>query len=295
MYGKSLGSKLFDAVNVVFMLLIVVVMVYPLLHVLSLSLSSTSEIDLGRVSFFPRGWNLEGYKFVIANSQFWNAYLHTILYVAIGTPISLFVTSLIAYPLAIKGFIFHKPLMIYLAITMFFSGGLIPTYLVVKSLGLINTVWAVTLPGVISAFNVIVYRTFFQSIPVELRESAFMDGANDLVILFRIYLPLSKPLLATFGLFSIVGIWNDWFGPMIYLNNINMDPVATYLQQILVQGNVSGLGAGNAAATAISNLLVSPVTIQMAVVVVAMIPVLVLYPFAQKYFTKGMLIGAIKG
>jgi len=276
------------------MVFIIVVMIYPLLHVFAMSLSSTAQMDLGNITVYPLGFDTEGYKFIINNPQFWNSYKNTLLYVVVGTPISLLFTSLIAYPLAMKEFVLRKPLSIFLAITLFFNGGLIPTYLVIQSLGLINTIWALVLPGAVTTFNVIIYRTFFQSIPIEMRESAFMDGANDLTILFRIYMPLSKALLATFGLFSIVGIWNDWFDPLIYFNNVTMYPIALYLEQMIVQGNFTQGAGGNLAADAINNLLVSPVTIQMAVVVVAMLPVLILYPFAQRYFTKGILIGAIK-
>jgi len=276
------------------MVFIIVVMIYPLLHVFAMSLSSTAQMDLGNITVYPLGFDTEGYKFIINNPQFWNSYKNTLLYVVVGTPISLLFTSLIAYPLAMKEFVLRKPLSIFLAITLFFNGGLIPTYLVIQSLGLINTIWALVLPGAVTTFNVIIYRTVFQSIPIEMRESAFMDGANDLTILFRIYMPLSKALLATFGLFSIVGIWNDWFDPLIYFNNVTMYPIALYLEQMIVQGNFTQGAGGNLAADAINNLLVSPVTIQMAVVVVAMLPVLILYPFAQRYFTKGILIGAIK-
>lgn len=293
-HSKSLGAKAFDAINVLIMGLITVAMIYPLLHVVALSLSSLSAVELGSITFFPQGIDLEGYKFIIDNPQFWHAYGNTILYVVVGTPINLLLTSLLAYPLAMRDFILRKPLMVFIAITLFFNGGLIPTYLVVQSLGLINTMWAVILPGAVSAFNVIIYRTFFQSIPVELRESAFMDGANDLVILTRIYWPLSKPLLATFALFSIVALWNDWFDPLIYLNSSSLQPIALYLQSIVIQGNLGQWSGSNAATMATNNLLVDPLTIVMAVVVVAMAPVLVLYPFIQRYFARGILIGAIK-
>lgn len=292
---RSVSSRLFDGFNVLFMLFVVVVMLYPLLHVLALSLSSTAQVQLGNVSIIPRGLDFFGYHFILDNSQFWNSYKNTIIYVAVGTPINLVLTSLISYPLAMPEFILKKPIMIFVTITLFFNGGLIPTYLVVQSLGLLNTMWAIVLPGAVTAFNVIVYRTFFQAIPLELRESAFMDGANDVTILTRIYWPLSKPLLATFGLFSVVGIWNDWFGPLIYLNQINKYPLALFLEQIIIEGNLGLWSGTNMATGAISTLLVSPVTIEMAVVVVAIIPVMILYPFAQRYFSKGIMIGSIKG
>jgi putative aldouronate transport system permease protein len=291
---RSPGSLLFDGFNICLMLFVVVVMLYPLLHVLALSLSSTAQVELGNVSVIPRGLDLGGYKFILDNGQFWTSYKNTLIYVSVGTPITLLLTSLIAYPLAMKEFVLRKPLMIFVTVTLFFSGGLIPTYLVIQNLGLINTMWALVLPGAVTAFNVIVYRTFFQAIPIELRESAFIDGANDVVILTRIYWPLSKPLLATFGLFAVVGIWNDWFAPLIYLNQISMYPLALFLEQIIIEGNMGLWSGTNLATSEISTLLVSPVTVEMAVVVVAMVPVLILYPFAQRYFTKGILIGSIK-
>ncbi len=291
MGSSGMGYRIFMFFNILIMVFVVVIMLYPLLHVLALSLSSNEPILLGQVSFFPRGLQWFGYKTILTDPQFWLAYRNTIMYVAIGVPINLLLTSLISYPLAMKEFMFRKSLTVFLVITLFFNGGLIPTFLVVKSLGLLNTPWAIVLPTAVSAFNVVVYRTFFQNIPIELRESAFVDGANDLVILFRIYLPLSMPLLATFGLFAIVGIWNDWFDPLIYLNNTNLQPIALYLQQVVDQGNVNLLSG---ALTGSDFLTKNPVMLEMAAIVLTMLPVLFVYPFVQRFFTKGLLIGAVK-
>ena len=204
-----------------------------------------------------------------------------------------------AYPLSIKEFSFKKPLVVYITITMFFNGGLIPTFLLMRDLHLMNTFTVMVLPFCVSAWNVIIYRTFFQSIPAELRESAFLDGANDITVLFRIVLPLSKPLLATFALFSLVATWNSWFNALLYLTDSSRYPVQMVLRRILLesdlwQNQINVLGANKAQFLAMRDV-VHTKNIMMASVFVVMLPILTIYPFVQKYFAKGMMIGAIKG
>jgi len=292
-YKESLSSRIFDVFNTLFMIFIIVIMLYPFLHVIALSLSETSEIMKGNVNIIPRGFNVEGYKLILTSPQLWIAYKNTIIYAVLGTFITLLFTSLMAYPLAINDFVAKKFITVYLTITMFFSGGLIPTFLLIRNLGLINTIWVMVLPGCVSAYNVVVFRTFFQGISPELRESAYLDGANDFIILFAIILPLSKALLATFGLFSMVGHWNSWFDALIYLNEEKKYPIQMILRKILFVSNASA--ANDAAQVMIESRLVHPKNIQMAVIVVTIAPIMCVYPFLQKYFVQGVMIGSIKG
>ena len=292
-------TDLFDIINISLMLLLIVIMTYPFLNVIALSLSSSDHIMIGAVTVVPKGFNLNSYKVVFQDSVIWRSYLNTIFYAAGATFFMLFFTSVAAYPLSIKEFKGRGPITVVLAITMFFYGGLIPTYLWMKTIGFIDTYWVMVLPGSISAFTVIIFRTFFQTLGTELRESARMDGANEFVVLFRIFVPLSKALLATFGLFSIVGTWNSWFEALIYLK----DPVKYPLQLILRRYLFNPLGPDAQASVMESKYLIemmrslriNPKSVQMAVIIVAMLPITFIYPFLQKYFVKGVMIGAIKG
>lgn len=287
-FRRTPGEVVFDVFNVMLMLLITAAMLYPLVHVIALSLSGQDYIRAGAVSMIPKGFNLEGYKYVANYDEMFRAYGNTIAYAGVGTLITLLATSLIAYPLSIGNFVAKKFVTILLAITMFFNGGLIPTYLIIKNYGMLNTFWVMVLPGAVSAYNVFVYRSFFATIPSALRETAYIDGASDLRILFQIVLPLSTALLATFGLFSVVGHWNSWFGAFIYLNDSKRWPIQMILRNLLIQGEIKY-------GTIYTSDTLHSKTIQMAVTVVTMAPILCAYPFAQKYFVKGVMVGSIKG
>lgn len=291
-YKQKLGSRLFDAANYGFMLLLVVVTVYPLLNVIAISFSNADFISLGQVSWYPKGFNVKGYGVIFDNPMLYISYKNTVLYAATGTLLTLFLTSMMAYPLTVSDFRLKKAITIFLAVTMFFSGGMIPTYLNMKELHLLNTFWVMVVPGCISAYNVIIFRTFFQNIPSELRESAYMDGANDLTVLFRIYLPLSKALLATFALFTIVAHWNEWFNALIYLKDENKYPLQMFLRSIIFTQQE---GQSGQVRDMIQNRQINPKNIQMAAIVITMAPILCMYPFVQKYFIKGVMLGSIKG
>ena len=293
---KITGGLIFDVFNYVFLFAIIIIMAYPMLHVVAMSLSKPGAITAGEVSWFPRGFNINGYQYLMKDEELLNAYKNTIIYSFLGTFFTLTFTSLAAYPLSLSGFVLKKPFTFYLAITMFFSGGLIPTYLWIKDLKLLNTIWVMVLPGCISAYTVFVFRSFFQSIPGSLRESAYIDGANDVLILFKIILPLSKPLLATFFLFTMVERWNSWFDAMMYLNDKTMHPLQMVLRRLVVLTDPtrSTYAHGDFAAMVKLGHL-HPKNTQMAAVVLAMIPILCVYPYIQKHFTKGVMIGAIKG
>lgn len=293
---ESLSSRIFDVFNILFMLLIGVIMLYPFLNVIAVSLSSNDQVMMGNISIIPKDLNLGAYKMVLEDPLVWNSYGNTILY-AIGSVVcTLGFTSLLAYPLSVDDFKGKKIITIYLTITMFFGGGLIPTYLWIKQMGLLNTYWVMVLPGCVGAYNVFVFRTFFQGIAKELRESAYIDGANDLVILFRIVLPLSKALLATFTLFTIVGTWNSWFNALIYLNDELKYPLQLVLRRYLFNA-ADGIGGtmDQAMKMQMAQMHVNAKSVQMAVIVVAMLPITFIYPFLQKYFAKGVTLGAIKG
>lgn len=295
---ESFGSKLFDVINVAFITILIVIFVYPVLNVIAISFSNYENIVKGNITFFPKGFTLTSYTYVLKDPYVYIGYLNTIIYAAVYTLIMLTLTSLIAYPLSKKDYVGAKFTTVYLTITMFFSGGLIPTYLIMRDLHLIDTIWAMVIPGTVSAYNCLVFRTFFKSIPNELSESAYLDGASDFRILLQIILPLSKPLLATFALFGIVGVWNSWFNALIYLNDQKKYPLQLLLRNYLfvIDNNTLQQKAGmSSSANPLMTRQIDPEGIRMAMVVITMFPIMMVYPFFQKYFMKGVMIGAIKG
>ncbi|MGN7360489.1 carbohydrate ABC transporter permease [Paenibacillus sp. SAF-054] len=298
MKKASIGSRAFDVINIVIMLFILIVVLYPILNIIATSLSGARYISSGSVTIWPKGFNLEAYTTVFRDPYIFKGYLNSIIYATGSTVIMLLFTALMAYPLTIPGFAGKKFLTIFLMITMFFGGGLIPTYLLMRSLHLLDTVWVMILPGAISAYNVFLFRTFFLNIPSELKDSAYIDGANDLVVLFRIILPLSKALFATFALFGLVGSWNSWFEALIYLRNQDMYPLQMVLRNYLftldttaIQGRVGG---GAVAINAPGETL-DPKAVRMSVIIITMFPIMCIYPIFQKHFTKGIFVGSIKG
>lgn len=296
MAGKeSLGSKLFDLFNILIMLLLCVTMLYPFLNVIAVSLSNSEHILRGDITIFPKGFNVSGYSYILKDPFIYSGYFHSIIYAAGSTLFMLTFTSLMAYPLTITDFMARKFLAVFLVVTMFFSGGLIPTYLLARSLHLLDTYWVMVIPGCVSAFNVFLFRSFYQSIPYDLRESAVIDGANDVQILSKIYLPLSKPLLATFSLFGIVGSWNSWFEALIYLQDESKYPLQLILRKYLYTISFDSGSGTEIMQAMLAQMKMDPKNIQMAIVVLAMFPIMLIYPFLQKYFVKGVMIGAIKG
>ncbi|MFP4974444.1 carbohydrate ABC transporter permease [Paenibacillus sp. CN-4] len=298
MKKANLGSRVFDVINVVIMLFILIVVLYPILHIIATSLSGARYISAGSVTVWPKGFNLEAYTTVFRDPYIFKGYLNSIIYAAGSTGIMLLFTALMAYPLTIPGFAGKKFITLFLMITMFFGGGLIPTYLLMRGLNLLDTVWVMILPGAISAYNVFLFRTFFLNIPAELKDSAYIDGANDLVVLFRIILPLSKALFATFALFGLVGSWNSWFEALIYLRDQEKYPLQMVLRNYLftldttaIQGRVGG---GAVAVNAPGETL-DPKAVRMSVIIITMFPIMCIYPVFQKHFTKGIFVGSIKG
>ncbi|GGG26428.1 carbohydrate ABC transporter permease [Paenibacillus abyssi] len=290
-YKKSLGEKAFDVSNYVLLTLGTIVFLYPLWFVIISSFSSASAIASGSVTLWPQGFNIEAYERVFSDSNIWTAYSNTLIYVGAGTLINLLLTTLGAYPLSRRDLKGRNMIMLFIVFTMFFSGGLIPTYLNVRDLGLFDSRWALILPSAISAYNLIVMRTFFQStIPDGLIESAKIEGASEYRILWNIILPLSMPVVAVMTLFYAVAHWNSWFDAMIYLQDRTLYPLQLILREILVQNKTNDMlgGVGSGDVVSIGE------TIKYATIVIATVPILIIYPFLQKYFAKGVMLGGVK-
>ncbi|MFD1849558.1 carbohydrate ABC transporter permease [Oceanobacillus bengalensis] len=289
----SLGDKFFTVFNYFVLVVIACLMVYPLLYVLSASFSNPERIVLGDIWLFPQEFRLDSYITVFQNEDVLIGYRNTIIYTVLGTAINLLFSIMIAYPLSRKDFYGRGVITAFIMFTMFFSGGMIPTFLLIRDLGMLDTIWAIVLPGAVSVYNVIIMRTFFQNIPEELREAAEIDGCSNITFLIRIVLPLSMPIIAVMTLFYGVGHWNAYFDALIYLNDEDKYPLQLFLRQMLIQEDMSGMGS--AGSEVLAEHLMQIEGLKYAVVVVASLPMLILYPFLQKYFVKGVMIGSLKG
>lgn len=292
---KTPGEQVFDVFNVIFMALIALVMILPMVHVFSISFSEGQESIKGGFFFYPHGFNLEGYKTIFKDPLLVRSYGNTILYVVGNTLFTLVFTAMTAYPLSVAGFRLKKFVTIFLTITMFISGGTIPTYILMRNLKLVNTIWVMMIPFCVGAYNVILFRTFFQGIPPALREAAIIDGASEMRVLFNIILPSSKAIFATIGLFTIVGKWNSWFDALIYLNAETMYPLQMILRKILFNTDSSMKNMDPITRQLFSTNKVTGQNIKMAAIIVTTLPILCVYPFVQKYFVKGVFVGTIKG
>lgn len=271
------------------------VTIYPMYYVLIQSINDPQQALIGKNYFFPEGINFDSYKIIMADQQMWRAYGNTIFYVVVTTVLMLVTCSLAAYPLTVKALIGKKFVTIFILIPMYFSGGLIPTYLLMTKLNLYNNVWAVIIPACVSIWNIILTRTYFNSIPETVRESAAIDGASHFTILFKIYLPLAKPILAVVTIYTIVSTWNSWFNAMIYLPNLELQPLQLYLRRVLIENTVDLTKLPmNEVADAIKKSLTS-VQLKYAMIIFTTLPVLFTYPFFQKHFLKGLMVGSLKG
>lgn len=292
---KEAGAdRLFTIVNFCVLTLVMLIVLYPLVYVVSASFSSSSAVLSGRVWLWPVEPTLDGYRAVFKNTMVVRGFMNTIFYTVAGTGINLLFTVLAAYPLSRGDFRGRNMFMLLFVFTMMFSGGLIPTYLLVKDLGMIDTVWSMLIPGALSVWNVIIMRTYFQTtIPGELLEASQLDGCSDFRFLLRIVLPLSGPILAVIALFYAVGHWNQYFNAMIFLKRAELYPLQLILRDILVQNeiNIDMLGDAKTAAArqGLRELL------KYSLIVVTSVPLLVVYPFVQKFFVKGVMIGSLKG
>jgi putative aldouronate transport system permease protein len=282
--------RTFQVVNGVILTLVVIATLYPFVNILARSFSNEHFIKTGQVNLWPKGWNLQTYRHVMADSMFWINYRNTVYYTVVSTAIAMVLTTCYAYVISkhkLKG----RKLLIGIAVfTMFFNGGLIPNYVVVSRLELRNTIWAVALPNAISVFNLLVMKAFFENMPVELEEAAAVDGLNTYGILWRIVLPLSKAMIATMVLFYAVMFWNSWFGAFLYMDKLELFPVTVYLRNL-----IAGATAGSdQTATSEASLQIAA-NIQAVTIVLTMLPVMFIYPFIQRYFISGVMLGAVKG
>lgn len=289
---RSIGRRVFLGINAVIMLFVVAVTLFPFLYMFATSFSSTEAIVKGEVTFWPVDFTVNSYAAILQQQQFWSGYKNTILYTVFGTVIGVLLTAICAYPLSKKKLPGKKGILMFMVFTMYFGGGLVPYYLLITGLHMINTMWAIILPGAISTYNMLVMRTFFMGIPDSLEEAAQIDGLGYLGIFTKIILPLSKPVIATIALFNAVGYWNDWFNPMIYLNNTSKYPVTLFLRNV-VMGATLSVKSGQQI-TSSSSMQTMPQTLQAATIMLVTIPILCVYPFVQKYFVKGVMIGSIK-
>ena len=283
----------FDGLIYLFMLLFFIIVAYPILYVLALSFSSREAVLNNEVYIIPVGFNFDNYKLVLKHEFLPKAFLNSVFYTVFGTLYSMIHTILGAYALSRKNYFGRDFIMFLIAFTMMFGGGMIPSYMLIKNLGLLNTRLALIIPFAVSQSNLIVMRTYMQQIPSAIEESAKLDGANDFVILFRIFVPMSKPVIATITLFYAAGQWNDFFSGLIYLDDKNKFPLQLVIRDLLITQNDATLNQGLAAQQGMPSL--TPGGFRAAIVVVTVLPLLVVYPFIQKYFVKGVMLGSIKG
>ncbi|ABP68126.1 binding-protein-dependent transport systems inner membrane component [Caldicellulosiruptor saccharolyticus DSM 8903] len=289
----SLGDKIFDIFNITLMLIICFVTLYPIWYIIVYSFNDGKDAMLGGIYFWPRKFTLDNYITVFSNSDITTAFMVTIARTVITTTLHVFFTAMVAYAFMKKELIGRKIYMTMGTITLFFGGGLIPYFLLIKSLGLYNNFLVYVIPGMFNFYNLIIFQAFFRELPVELEESAKIDGANDFTIFTRVILPLSTPVLATIALFVGVYNWNDYFMGVIFINNPKLQPIQTFLYKVIAETTSNQMLAN--APGGIMTRNVTSQSIKMATMVVTTLPIVCVYPFLQKYFVKGLLIGAIKG
>ncbi|CAH1213290.1 Diacetylchitobiose uptake system permease protein DasC [Paenibacillus allorhizoplanae] len=282
-------ESIFNNVNVIVLSLLSLSTVVPLIHIVAKSLSGETYILAKEIWLWPKDFNFASYEYVLSYKQFYMSFWNSLIITVVGTAISMAVTVLAAFPLSRKNFPFKRGFMLFFVITMFFSGGLIPTYLVVKQLGLLNTLWSIMLPLALAPFNLILIRNYFLSLPEALEESAIMDGASNIRILTWIYLPLSLPTIATIAMFYAVGYWNSFFQAMMYITDRGLMPLQVFLMQIVTNSKTGDMTTGGV----LSEL--TPESTTAAAIICVVFPILCVYPFIQKYFVKGVMLGAVKG
>lgn len=290
----SLTDKIYYVLVYAVVIIAIIVTLYPFIYVVSISMSSVQAIDNKLVTLFPVDLNFDGYKMVLGYKDLWTSYYNTIWYTVVGTILNLVFTCLAAYPLSKREFFLRRKLNFFIAFTMYFSGGLIPMYMIITQLGLYNSRWVMVLPVLINTFNVMILRSAFESIPNEIFESASMDGAKEFTLLFRMAVPLVKPTLAVLTLYYAVAHWNDFFSALLYLSKQNLQPLTIFLRRVLIMASpevMQKMGGQTAA----NSLAVSTLQVRYVSIVVSIVPIVAFYPFIQKYFVKGVTLGAVKG
>lgn len=282
------GYRAFQVINTIIMIFVIFITLYPFVYLVAQSFSSDAAASAGKVTFYPIGFNVNTYKYILRDNQFFRYYGNTIFYTVVGTFISVACTALIAYPLSKPRLRLNKVITPLFVFTMYFAGGMIPNYIVITQwLGLQDSMWSIILPNAISTFNLLVMKSFFAGLPEELEEAAAIDGMNTYQIFLKIIIPLSKPIIATMCLFYMVTMWNEWFTPMLYLDSKDKWPVALYVRQLVEGANNTEIGSSDASSV--------QATVKSATMVLTSIPIICVYPFVQKYFVQGMTIGAVKG
>lgn len=282
------GYRAFQVINTIIMIFVIFITLYPFVYLVAQSFSSDAAASAGKVTFYPIGFNVNTYKYILRDNQFFRYYGNTIFYTVVGTFISVACTALIAYPLSKPRLRLNKVITPLVVFTMYFAGGMIPNYIVITQwLGLQDSMWSIILPNAISTFNLLVMKSFFAGLPEELEEAAAIDGMNTYQIFLKIIIPLSKPIIATMCLFYMVTMWNEWFTPMLYLDSKEKWPVALYVRQLVEGANNTEIGSSDASSV--------QATVKSATMVLTSIPIICVYPFVQKYFVQGMTIGAVKG
>ena len=289
-HADTRGYKVFRVVNVTVLILVMITMLYPFLMIVAQSFSSDTAIRSGHVSIFPVGFNLTTYRLVMGDATFWTDYRNTVVYTAVATLIAIVLTTCYAYVIS-KKHLRGRGVMIGIAVfTMFFNGGLIPNYILITSIGFRNTIWAIVLPNAISVFNLLVMKSFFENLPLELMEAAQIDGLNTYGILWYIVLPLSKAVLATMVLFYAVSFWNSWFSAFLYMDKSELFPVTVYLRNL-----IAGASSASSSGAGASDVAQVSANIQSVTMVLTVLPILCIYPFVQRYFVSGVMLGSVKG
>ncbi|GIN72536.1 sugar ABC transporter permease [Bacillus sp. J14TS2] len=294
--ARTKGDKIFDLFNTIFFMIVLFITIYPLYFMVIASFSSPDAVNNGEIWLWPKDITFKGYEMIFDHDKIWTGYKNSIIYTVLGTAINVVLTITGGYALSRKDLAGRNMFMFFIVFTMFFSGGMIPSYLLVKDLGMVNTIWAMVIPNAISAYNLIIVRTFFQgTIPDELLEAGKIDGCTNLNFFLKIVVPLSTPIIAVMVLFHAVGHWNTYFNALIYLRDSALHPLQLVLREVLVLSQANEVTDSGALAGMESEMQNISELIKYGVVIIASLPMLVLYPFVQKHFVKGVMIGSIKG
>ena len=294
--NQGKGYRIFSVFNILLMILICLMIIFPLYYMLIVSISDGAAIMSGQVNFLQVGFSLRAYRAAFKDANFIKSYWNTVVITACGTTVNLLMTTLFAYPLSRSDLMGRKLLMKIAVFTMFFTGGMIPSYMLVNSLGMNNTYWALILPGAINVYNATIMRTFFEGIPMDMTEAAYVDGANDVRILWQVILPLSKPILFTLLLFYAVGHWNGFFSALLYLSDKSTYPIQMFVRSVVFSGDTLGMSmASYNSSTEMGAELLSEEGAKYAIILLSMVPILVVFPFVSRYFKSGVMIGAVKG
>lgn len=294
--NQGKGYRIFSVFNIALMILICLMIIFPLYYMFIVSISDGAAIMSGQVNFLPVGFSLRAYRAAFKDANFIKSYWNTVVITVCGTTVNLLMTTLFAYPLSRRDLMGRKLLMKIAVFTMFFTGGMIPSYMLVNSLGMNNTYWALILPGAINVYNATIMRTFFEGIPMDLTEAAYVDGANDVRILWQVILPLSKPILFTLLLFYAVGHWNGFFSALLYLSDKSTYPIQMFVRSVVFSGDTLAMSmASYNSSTEMGAEMLSEEGAKYAIILLSMVPILVVFPFVSRYFKSGVMIGAVKG